>query len=134
MKITFKNSDLNKDTVEAINNLISMDINASYAFKLTRIIKEISSIIDAKNETEKKILEKNASKDENGEYIRPTDSEGNVLSDSVSIENVEQFTKEMSDLMNVENEILHDKIKFEDLGLKTAKIKDLINLEFLFEI
>lgn len=134
MKISFKNGDLNKDTIEAINNLISMDINASYAFKLTRIIKEISSIIESKQEMEKKILTKSAAKDENGELLVPKDEEGKEIEGTVSIENVEQYTKEMRELMEADNEIAFDKIKFDDLGIKTAKIKDLINLEFLFEI
>jgi len=134
MKISFKNGELNKDTIEAINNLISMDINASYAFKLTRIIKEISSIIESKQEMEKKILTKSAAKDESGELLVPKDEEGKEIEGTVSIENVEQYTKEMTELMEADNEIAFDKIKFDDLGIKTAKIKDLINLEFLFEI
>lgn len=134
MKITFNNGDLNKGTIEAINNLIDTDINASYAFKLTRIIKEISSIIESKQEMEKKILTKSASKDENGELVVPKDEAGNDIEGSVTIENVEQYTKDMTELMETENTIEFEKIKFDDLGVKTAKIKDLINLEFLFEI
>ena len=134
MKISFKNGDLNKGTVEAINNLIDMDINASYAFKLTRIIKEISSIIESKQEMEKKILTKSAAKDDKGELLVPKDEDGNEIEGSVTIANVEQYTKEMRELMETDNEISYEKIKFEDLGAKTAKIKDLINLEFLFDI
>ena len=38
------------------------------------------------------------------------------------------FTKEMKDLMDINNELQVDKINVEDLGLKTIKTKDLINL------
>ena len=41
-------------------------------------------------------------------------------------------TKEMTDLLEVENEIPFEKLNFEDLNLQTAKIKDLIKVEFLF--
>ena len=39
MSIVVKNSELNDDAIGAINQLVEMDINASSAFRLTRIIK-----------------------------------------------------------------------------------------------
>ena len=48
MAIIVKNSQLNNEAVSALNMLIELDINASIAFKLSRIIKEISSIVDDK--------------------------------------------------------------------------------------
>ena len=41
--IKIKNAQLNNDAITALNNLIEMDIKAGAAFKLMRIIKEISS-------------------------------------------------------------------------------------------
>ena len=58
MSIIIKNSQINNDTIQALNNLIELDINASVAFRLMRIIKELSSIVDDKLKMEKKILEK----------------------------------------------------------------------------
>ena len=55
-----------------------------------------------------------------------------VIQGAFNITNVEEFTKEMKSLMEIENEIPYDKIKFEELNLKTAKVKDLMKLEFLF--
>ena len=66
MSIKIKNSQLNPDTIQALNTLIELDINAGSAFRLTRIIKEISSIVDDKLKMEKRILEKWTEKDENG--------------------------------------------------------------------
>lgn len=133
MGIVIKNSQLNNETIEALNNLIELDINASAAFKLTRIIKELSSIVEDKLSMEKRILEKWVEKDENGEIVRPKDQNGNVVEDAVNIVNVEEFTKEMNELMSVENTIDFDKLNFDDLKLETAKVKDLIKLEFLFD-
>jgi len=133
MNIKVKNSQLNNDTIQALNSLIELDINATSAFRLTRIIKEISSIVDDKLKMEKRILDKWSEKDENGSQIRPVDEEGNVIAGSVNITNVELFTKEMNDLMNIENEVSYEKLKFEELSLSTAKVKDLILLEFLFD-
>jgi hypothetical protein len=133
MSIIVKNSELNSETIEALNSLIEFDINATAAFRLTRIIKEISSIVEDKLTTEKKILEKYVEKDSEGNTIRPKDESGNIVEDAVNITNVEEFSKEMNELMSIENEVNFDKIKFEDLELKTAKVKDLIKLDFLFD-
>jgi hypothetical protein len=132
MSIIIKNSQINNDTIQALNNLIELDINASVAFRLMRIIKELSSIVDDKLKMEKKILEKWVQRDENGNPIPAKDENGNSVEGAVNISNVEEFTNEMSQLMDVENEIPYEKINFEDLNLQTAKVKDLIKLEFLF--
>ena len=70
MSIIIKNSQLNAETIEALNQLIEMDINASSAFKLTRILKEISSIVEDKLKAEKRILEKYTEKDVDGHLVR----------------------------------------------------------------
>lgn len=132
MSIIIKNSQINNDTIQALNNLIELDINASVAFRLMRIIKELSSIVDDKLKMEKKILEKWVQRDENGNPIPAKDENGNSVEGAVSISNIDEFTNEMSQLMDVENEIPYEKINFEDLNLQTARVKDLIKLEFLF--
>ena len=132
MSIIVKNSQLTNETIAALNTLIELDINAGTAFKLTRIIKELSSIVDDKLKMEKKIFDKWVEKDETGEPVIPKNPDGTPVEGAVNITNVEEFTKEMSELMDVENEIPFDAIQFDDLGLTTAKVKDLIKVEFLF--
>lgn len=132
MSIIIKNSQLNSDTIDALNKLIDLDINASIAFRLTRIIKEVSSIVDDKLKMEKRILDKYSQRDEMGNVVQPKDDDGNVIPGAVSITNMEAFSSEMNDLMEVENEIAYDRINFEELNLQTAKVKDLIKLDFLF--
>lgn len=133
MSIKIKNSQLTQETVVSINTLLDLDISASAAFRLSRIIKELSSIVEDKVKMERKILDKYVEKDELGNPVKPTDQNGREIEGSVNIVNMEEFTREMSSLMDIENEIPYDKIKFEDLQLKTAKVKDLLKMEFLFE-
>ena len=133
MSFKVKNSQLSSESLNALNNLIEEDIDASSAFKLTRIIKYLSSIVEDKVKMEKKIFDKWADKDDTGNIISAKDETGNVIDDTVIIKDIDKFTKEMSDLMSVENEIPYTKINFDDLKLKTAKIKDLIKIDFLFE-
>jgi len=133
MSIVIKNLQLNDDTIAAINTLIDLDINASAAFRMTRIIKELSSILDDKAKMEKRILEKWTVKDENGVPTPAKDAEGNVIDGAVNISDSQAFSKEMEALMDIESEIPYEKIKFEELNLQTAKVKDLIKIEFLFD-
>jgi hypothetical protein len=81
---------------------------------------------------EKRILEKYVQRDEWGNPTPVKDNSGNIVEGAINLSNPDEFTQEMSELMNVEVTLNYEKIKFEDLGLKTAKIKDLIKLDFLF--
>lgn len=132
MPIIVKNSQLNNETVEALNILIDLDINASSAFRLTRIIKEITSIVEDKLKMEKRILEKWVERDDNGDPVQAKDSSGNPIEGAVNISDVDAFTLEMTNLLDIDNELPFEKMDFEELNLKTAKVKDLIRLEFLF--
>jgi hypothetical protein len=133
MSFKIKNSQLSNESLEAINNLLDQDIDASAAFKLTRIIKFISPIVEDKLKLEKKIYNKWIQIDEDGNPISAKDENGQDIPDTVLLKDVDKFSKEMSDLYEVENEIPFDKISFDNLGLKTAKIKDLIKIDYLFE-
>lgn len=130
MSIIVRNSQLNDETIASLNKLIDVDINASVAFKLMRIIKEISSIVEDKNKMEQMIINKHAEKDEDGKVVQTKDDQGNPV--GVSIKDMDSFSDEMENLMSVENEIGYERINFEDLNLQTARVKDLIKLEFLF--
>jgi hypothetical protein len=132
MSIIIKNSQLGPETMESLDKLTDLDINAAIAFKLTRIIKEISSIVEDKVKMERRILDKYSEKDEEGNVVNPKDEQGNPIQGAVNITDMDSFSSEMKDLMEVESEIGYERINFEDLNLKTAKVKDLMKLEFLF--
>ncbi len=132
MPFKVKNNQLSNETLQVLNYLIEQDISASSAFRLTRIIKHLSSIVEDKVEMEKKIFDKWVDRDELGNPIFAKDDSGNILEDTVMLKDIDGFTKEMSELMSVENEIPYDKINFDDLNLETAKVKDLIKIDFLF--
>lgn len=133
MSFIVKNSQLSNEALNSLNSLIEQDINATCAFKLIRIIKFISSVVEDKVRAEKIIFDKWVQKDENGNQLRAKDENDVDIPDTVLLSDIDSFSKEMSDLLNIENEIPFDKINFNDLQLKTIKIKDLIKIEFLFE-
>lgn len=130
--ILVKNSQLDKQTLDAINVLLELNLPASIAFKLMRVVKEISSLVDDKILLEKKIVERFTEKDENGNPISAKDEQGNVLPNTIKITDIKKFNEEVDELNVIENTIPYEKINFEDLKLETVKIKDLIKLDFLF--
>lgn len=132
MSIIVKNSQLSNETVSALNILIDLDISAASAFRLSRIIKEVNSIVDDKVKMEKKILEKWIERDLDGNPTKVVDENGRVVEGAVNISNMDAFSQEMQGLLDIENEIPYSKINFDDLNLVTAKVKDLIKLDFLF--
>jgi hypothetical protein len=131
--IVIKNSQLNNDAVTALNNLIEMNIKSSVAFKLMRVIKELSSLIEDKIKAEKRILETYMEKDSSGNPVPVYNDDGSTIDGAVKIKDMDKFQKEMEELLSVETSINAEKIKFEDLGLETVKVKDLLKIDFIFE-
>jgi hypothetical protein len=132
--MTFKNSQLNSEAIQILNSLIEMDIKATSAFKLMRIIKDISSLVEDKMKAEKKILNKWVEKDANGDVMPILDNNNEIIKGAVKITNMAQFEMDMKELLDMEINIQHDKINFNDLGIvDTLKIKDLLKIDFIFE-
>jgi dsDNA-specific endonuclease/ATPase MutS2 len=132
--IKVKNSQLDSETLDVINKIIDQKIKASAAFKLARIVKDLSSIVEEKMKQEKRILEKWAEKDADGTILSPQDADGKVIPNSVKIMDMNAFNQDMIDLMEVENELTHTLLKFDELGLETdITTKELLKIDFLFE-
>jgi hypothetical protein len=130
--IKIVNSQLTNDAITSLNYLIEMNIKASAAFKLMRIIKEISSLVEDKLSLEKKILEKWIERDLTGNPVLVYDEKGQVVDGAVKIKDMKSFSEEMDNLLSEETLINLEPVNFEDLGLETVKIKDLLKIDFIF--
>lgn len=130
--IKIKNAQLNNDAITALNNLIEMNIKAGVAFKLMRIIKEISSLVEDKLKMEQKILEKHIERDNLGNPSLVYDENNKIVEGAVKIKDVQLFQNEMESLLSSETVLNFEQIQFEDLGLDTIKIKDLLKIDFIF--
>jgi len=130
--ITIKNSELTNETVQVLNSLIDMDIKASIAFKLLRIIKGISSLVEDKMKIEKRILDKWIEKDQDNKPVLVYDENSNLIEGAVRIKDIGKFQEEMQDLSLSSASIEGDKINFDDLGLETIKIKEFMKIDFIF--
>jgi hypothetical protein len=131
--IKVKYIQLDNETVKILNNLIEIDMNADIAFKLSKIIKDISLILENRIEGEKEIMNKWARKEENGDISQVKDKDGNIIPGVIDITDTDSFNKDISAFLETEYELPYDKIQFESTGIKTIKIKDIFKLDFIFE-
>ncbi len=129
--MTISNKNLNHDVINTINTLLEQKMNAPAAFKLTRILKEIEPLIEAKMSAEKRIYNKWLLVDENGDPVRPLDENGEIIPDAIQITDVQQFDKEMRELNEIETNIPYDKLNFDEMGVDTIKPKDILLLDFM---
>jgi hypothetical protein len=132
--IKIKNKEIDSETIESLNELIKLDINALAAFKLMKIIKSLATIVDNRKETELNLVKRYAKTDADGEIIVPKNEEGEEIQGAFEIEDTDQekFNEEMVELLDYENELAFDAISFEDLKLETISINNLMKLDFLF--
>jgi hypothetical protein len=131
--IKFKNSQITNETIKTLNFLMEQEISAVAAFRIVRILKELSPIIESKTKAEEMIYKKWVIFDENGIPVPVKDENNETVPNVVSLKDYNKFSNEMNDLMVYENEINLPKIRFEDLGLDKIKPVDILNIEFIFE-
>jgi len=131
--IKVKNSELNQDTIESINAFISMEIDATCAFRISKIIKDLSPIVDSKTETETNLIKKWAIKDDDGNIVQGTDENGQVIEGSFKVSDPEGYRDEYSEFLGYVNELNHNPIKFDDLRLDKVSTQYLMKIGFLFE-
>lgn len=130
--IIVRNSQLNLETVEALNLLLDLKLPTKSAFKLVKMIKEVSSLIDDKLKLEKKILDRNIERDQMGNPIVGTDQMGNPIPNTFRIKNMEEFNAEMEELNSFENELPFEKLEIDDLAIDSISVRDLMKIEFIF--
>lgn len=129
-----KNMDLSDGCINSLNLLIEMDLNASEAFKISRIIRELNPILEDKIKFERAIVSKHAQKDEAGNIEHPKDESGNIIESQIIISDTDAFNAEMSEFLNIEIEVSFDKLDFSNLNITggTLKPRDLSHIDFLF--
>lgn len=131
--IKVKNMQLSNDAVSVLNELMNLDIKAGSAFKLMRIVKDLSEIIEYKLKAEKMIIDKWAEKDNNGDYLPIIGNDGAIVPGTIRITDMVKFEQEMSELLDIENTLHYDKLNFEELGAEfVIKPKDLLKVDFIF--
>jgi hypothetical protein len=134
--ITVKNKRLDAETIKILNELIELDISAVAAFKLAKIVRELDSIVSIKNEREVATIRKYAKTDDDGNIIEGKNAEGQTIPGTFEIQEGkgEEYSKEMEEFLNAENELPFEKLKIEELNLEKFSAKKVMKIDFLFEM
>lgn len=105
--IQVKIADLLNST-ETLQKLAQKDFKAKLAWSISRLLKAAEAEIQNFNDTRMNLIKKYGEKDTDGELI--TDENGNC---KILPESVEDFNKELNELINTEIEINANKIDIE---------------------
>ena len=108
--IKVKISELLNST-ETLQKLSQKDFKAKLAWSISRLLKSAENEIQGFNDTRMNLIKKYGEKDENGELI--TDENGNC---KIEAGTVNDFNKELNELLDAEVEINANKIDFDLLG------------------
>ena len=98
------------NSTEALQKLADKQLKAKLAWQVARLLKMIDAELQSFNDTRMNLVKKYGEKDETGSLI--TDDKGNckILPDLVN-----EFSKELKELVDTEIELNSNKLKIEDL-------------------
>lgn len=95
---------------EVLKKLAGQPLRGKVAFQISKILKRLEDELTLFNNTRVDIIKKYSQTNENGELI--SDENGNV---KLKEETIEDFNKEITELLNMEIEIDANKIALEDI-------------------
>jgi len=118
MKITIKQL---LDSVTPLNEIITLDFPVKYSFRLAKLAKSLTADLEMATEKDQSLISKYGTQDEENEGQWKIDQE-----------NIEEFSKQRSELMSEEIEIDFEPISLSDVGDISIKPKDLMLLDSFF--
>lgn len=116
------------NATDALQTLSKKSLQARPAFQVVRLLKAADKEIQEFNDVRVKVVNQYGDKDENGELI--TDENGNC---HIAPEHINEFNKELNDLLNTEIEINANMLSLGDLEELEFTPSDLALLEPFIE-
>lgn len=126
--IKIKMNDLLNCT-EVLQKLAQKELKARTALKVARVLKEADREMTNFNEVRMNLIKKYGEKDENGELV--TDDKGNC---KILPEGIDEFSKELNDLVTMEVEINANPLKLDDLGELDFTPSEMSGLEAFIDL
>lgn len=117
------------NATDGLKGLSQKQLKARCAYAVGKILKSADAEIQSFNETRMELIKKYGEKDENGEL--KTEENGNVR---IPPEGLNDFSKELRELLDTEIEISANKIKMDDLGDVEFTPAEMTQLENFIEI
>lgn len=131
--IIINNGMVGKETVNALNVLISKKVPVKTAYKLVKVVRKVNEILLNVNAKKQEIVIKHIERDEKGNPVLEMDNEGNIIPDRVKIANDENYQKDMQNFFEQEHELDINKININDLGEIDIEPIQLMFLMWLIE-
>lgn len=124
MTITLKNFEC-QNIMDVLGELSQQDIDdIKVSYRIGKIIKALSSHSEDYQESRKKIIQKHAKKDKDGNPLKATDKDGKEIADSVQLEDQDAFNDEIIEILNDEIEVqVPVSISIEELSDAGVKLK-----------
>lgn len=117
------------NATDGLKGLSQKQLKARCAYAVGKILKSADAEIQSFNETRMELIKKYGEKDENGEL--KTEENGNVR---IPPEGLNDFSKELRELLDTEVEISANKIKMDDLGNVEFTPAEMAQLENFIEL
>ena len=110
------------ESIEALKVLSSLPVKAKTSFRISRLVKQLDAHLETFQESRKSVIDRFQKEDE--------DEEGNKIN-VIPKENIEEYSKEITDLISEEVEIDVPVISLDDLGEIEIEAKHLSVLDWL---
>lgn len=115
------------NSIEALKNLSTKELNVKASFKIAKNIKTIDEISNIFIEEKRKLVNKYGTKDDKGNL--KLDYNGVA---EISKENLEEWNRSYAELLEIENNIEIEKIKLSDLDVRVSA-QELLAIEYMLE-
>ena len=116
------------NSAESLRALAQKELKGKTAYRVSRMLRELDKEYSLFNETRAELIKKYGKKDENGELV--VSENGDY---TLEQEHIEDFYKEINELLKNEVELTVDKIDIDDLENITFTPNEMLMLEPFIE-
>lgn len=116
------------DSIPTLRELSNKQLKSKVAFRVARLLREVQAESETFETARVNLVKLYAAKDENGEI--KTDENGNTY---IEQDKIEEFNKELRDLLDNTITINGDKISLDDLGDETFTPQQMLSFSAFLE-
>jgi hypothetical protein len=116
------------DSIPTLRDLSNKQLKSKVAFRVARLLREVQAESETFEAARINLVKLYAAKDENGEI--KTDENGNTY---IEQDKIEEFNKELRDLLDNTITINGDKLSLDDLGDETFTPQQMLSFSAFLE-
>lgn len=116
------------DSIPTLRELSNKQLKSKVAFRVARLLREVQAESETFETARVNLVKLYAAKDENGEI--KTDENGNTY---IEQDKIEEFNKELRDLLDNTITINGDKLSLDDLGDETFTPQQMLSFSAFLE-